>query len=509
MDITTDVLGRTRVHGDELLTDGLARSVVTRQLNKNQTEGQAKFHSDRIHYSNRSPISQPDNSKTVSYDDVSKVYTFHDRPNLIMLAIDDPDDGRIYQTFRVNNASDVDRIKRHIKDHRQGRRSSSRSRSRRGYDSPGLYPYDERAYSRLSKVYRPISRSPSPIYVETLPQVQSVPVVERVGTVPVVERVETVPVVERVETVPVVERVETVPVVERDQGWEKINQFPWWNALKRFQVERVPRVERIQPVPVVERVETVPVVERVETVPVVERVERVSRAERVQPVPVVERVERLPVVERVETVPVVERIERTPVIERVQQIPTIIRERTPSPIYVTPMPQPPSTYVRPTEIYVPDPEPDPVIYRSTKREISVTPTYVERVEQIPVVERVETVPVIERVETVPVVERVVQEQQPSPVYVQTVQTRPRTVSTTNTYVRPAEVVVTEPVTEQVRYRRSSRSRYGEPTPRQRSKSPGRRSSSSRRPHSPAYGYEDRTKDGDAIVLKRVETINPT
>ncbi|THD27487.1 hypothetical protein D915_001699 [Fasciola hepatica] len=432
MDITADVLGRTRVHGDELLTDGLARSVVTRQLNKNQTEGQAKFHSDRIHYSNRSPISQPDNSKTVYYDDVSNVYTFHDRSNLIMLAIDDPDDGRIYQTFRVNNPSDVDRIKRHIKDHRRDRRSSSRSRSRRGYDSPGLYPYDERAYSRLSKVYRPISRSPSPIYVETLTPVQSVPVVERVETVPVVERVETVPVVERVETVPVVERVETVPVVERVE-----------------------------------------------------------------------------LVERVETVPVVERIERTPVIERVQQIPTIIRERTPSPIYVTPMPQPPSTYVRPTEIYAPDPEPDPVIYRSTKREISVTPTYVERVEQIPVVERVETVPVIERVETVPVVERVVQEQQPSPVYVQTVQTRPRTVSTTNTYVRPAEVVVTEPVTEQVRYRRSSRSRYAESTHRQRSKSPGRRSSSSRRPHSPVYGYEDRTKSGDAIVLKRVETINPT
>ncbi|KAA0185683.1 putative Liver stage antigen 3 [Fasciolopsis buskii] len=547
MDISADIVGHTRVHGDEYLTDGLANSVLRRQLEKNQIEGQAKFQSDRIRYSSGNSSRRSENSGALYYDDVRKVYTFPNQPSMVMLAIDDLDDGKIYQTFRVGSANDVDRIKRHIKDRRRGRRSSSRHRSRR--ESPDRYGYEERSYTRVSKVYRPVSRTPSPVYVETVQQVQSVPVVERVETVPVVERVETVPVVERIETVPVVERVETVPVVERIERAPRVERVEAVPVVERVEtvpvverIERVSRMERVQPIPVVERVERVPVVERVETVPVVERIERAPRVERVEAVPVVERVETIPVVERiervprvervqqvpvvervverVETVPVVERVERTPVIERVQQRPTIIRERTPSPIYVTPMPQPPPTYVRPTELYVPEPEPENIIYKSTKREIPMNTTYVERVEQVPVVERVETVPVVERVETVPVVERVertpvlervVRERTPSPVYV----SRARTMSTANTYVRPAEVIVTEPITEPTRYRRSSRSRYvervdrAEPVYRQRSISSSRgRSPSSRRAYSPAYDYEDMDANG-SVVLKRVQKVEPT
>ncbi|VDP79896.1 unnamed protein product [Echinostoma caproni] len=517
MDVSADVVGHTRVHGNEYLTERLANSVLNHQLEKNRPEGHAKFLSDRIHYSKDSPTYYQDGSRDIYYDDVRKVYTFPNKPNLIMLAIDDPGNGRVYQTFKVANPDEVSRIKRRVYDGRRGRYAREN-----GYEDPE-YRRSSRSYRRRS------SRTPSPVYVETLAPVQSVPVMQRVQQVPVVERVETVPVVERVETVPVMERIETVPVVERIERPQRVERVQPVPVVERVEtvpvierVERTPVMERVQRVPVVERVETVPVVERVETVPVMERIETVPVVERIERPQRVERVQPMPIVERVETVPVIERIEQTPVIERVQRRPTIIRERSPSPVYVTPMPQPPQSYVRSTEIYVPEPEPEPIVYKSVQREVPVAPTYVERVpmvervETVPVVERVETVPVVERVETVPVVERIehtpvvervrYREQTPSPVYVQTVQTVPQPVSTT--YVRPSEVVFTEPAAEPVRYRRSSRSRY-EPGYRSTSMSPApRRSSVGRRPYSPSYDYESEDDDG-SIILKRVSKVEPS
>ncbi|VDP81170.1 unnamed protein product [Echinostoma caproni] len=194
-------IGRTKVRGTDYLTDGLALSVLNRQLEKKSRGDRVKFTEDSIYF----PDSDGYNGQydqEIPYDSIRKMYTFNQRPEVLMVCSDGYyDDSRIYHSFYLHNADEVRRARKVISGGYYDTRSRSRSMGysvasrpprtsilRYEAERPGTAAFYEPAqYRVVSRTYRTQSRSPSPIYVERTNN--TTPVVERVETIPVVERV--------------------------------------------------------------------------------------------------------------------------------------------------------------------------------------------------------------------------------------------------------------------------------------------------------------------------------
>ncbi|KAA0185682.1 hypothetical protein FBUS_06591 [Fasciolopsis buskii] len=191
--VTGKFLGRTKVRGDEYLTDGLALSVLRRQMEKGSILPEVRFTDDYIHFYNTDRHGRAE--QNIPYGMIRKMYTFYDNPDILMTCSDMIyEDGKYYSSFRLRNSDDVKRARKLI----SGAHHETRPRARtisHTYTSrpartslvryePERTVYEPSQYRLISRTYRSASRSPSPIYIEragtTTPIVGTVPVVERV-----------------------------------------------------------------------------------------------------------------------------------------------------------------------------------------------------------------------------------------------------------------------------------------------------------------------------------------
>lgn len=167
--VTVDVIGQTKVTGQNFLTDSLATSVLNRQLEKQLDPGIAKFLPDRLHFSRSNMVGHKAPRRDIPYSDVKQVYTFPTKPELFMLCIDgDFPGGRIYQSFRCHGAKDLVTIKSMIQGETTDARRTYLPVANLLYAVEPQYNYVNQAPRTPSPVYveRTVrERTPSPVYV--------------------------------------------------------------------------------------------------------------------------------------------------------------------------------------------------------------------------------------------------------------------------------------------------------------------------------------------------------
>lgn len=173
--VTVDMIGQTKVTGNCFLTDSLASSVLSRQLEKNYL-GVAKFLPDRIHFSRTSSGKIRIYRREVPFSDVLKIYLFPNKPDIFMLCTEgDYDGGRLYQSFRCHSPGDLQTIRRMIYgDGNFNARSQVVGNEYYVDRRPASAVYVEapRPVTYVTKEYVAPARSPSPTYVERVQTVQ-------------------------------------------------------------------------------------------------------------------------------------------------------------------------------------------------------------------------------------------------------------------------------------------------------------------------------------------------
>ncbi|KAF6769905.1 hypothetical protein AHF37_12029 [Paragonimus kellicotti] len=169
--VTVDVIGQTKVTGQNYLTDSLASSVLNRQLEKQLEPGVAKFLPDRVHFSRSNTVGQKSYRRDVPYSDIKKIYTFPSKPEVLMLCVEgDYPGGRIYQSFRCRSTNDLGTIRRLISgEGMEGSRANYVPASNMVYavePARTTVMYEQPQYTYVTKEYSQVPRTPSPVYVE-------------------------------------------------------------------------------------------------------------------------------------------------------------------------------------------------------------------------------------------------------------------------------------------------------------------------------------------------------
>ncbi|THD27486.1 hypothetical protein D915_001698 [Fasciola hepatica] len=188
-------LGRTKVRGSEYLTEGLALPVLQRQLEKRSNNSEVKFTDDYIHFYGSNKHGRSEGN--IPYSTIRKVYTFDDKPDILMTCSDMIyEEGKYYSSFRLRNSDDVRRARKLISGTRRNSHprawtighvstnQPTRTSIVRYEPEKTTVVYEPSQYRVVSRTNRAPSRSPSPLYVErtetTTPVVGTVPVIERV-----------------------------------------------------------------------------------------------------------------------------------------------------------------------------------------------------------------------------------------------------------------------------------------------------------------------------------------